>query len=194
MPHNDVTEGDMLYVLDGGALLHRLPWEVGKTYGEIVENYIGYVQRHYEQSVVIVFDGYSNRLSTKDVAHKRRNATTGQKVSFTSTMPLRLNKQLFLPNNENKRFINLLGEGLQRAGCDIHNAQGDADVLIVQTAVTVAVKQRTVLVGDDADLLILLLHHYQQGELYFMSEPKSSSLQTRIFLNIGHAKDVLSDE
>lgn len=93
-----------------------------------------------------------------------------------------------------QRFINLLGEGLQRAGFDVHNAQRDADVLIVQTAVTVAVKQRTVLVGDDTDLLILLLHYYRQGELYSMSEPKSSSLQSRRFLNIGHARDVLSDD
>lgn len=102
----------------------------------------------------------------------------------------------FLTKNQKpkQRFINLLGEGLQRAGFDVHNAQRDADVLIVQTAVTVAVKQRTVLVGDDTDLLILLLHYYRQGELYFMSEPKSSSLQSRRFLNIGHARDVLSDD
>lgn len=48
VPHNDVPEGDM-YVLDGGALLHRLPWEIGKTYWEMVENYTGYVQKHYGQ-------------------------------------------------------------------------------------------------------------------------------------------------
>lgn len=107
-------------------------------------------------------------------------------------MPLKLIKQEFLLNNENKqRFINLLGDGLQVASFDIHNAQGDADVLIVQTAVTAALKQRTVLVGDDTDLLIILLHHYWQGELYFMSEPKSASLQSRRFLKTGHARDVL---
>ena len=66
--------------------------------------------------------------------------------------------------------------------------------IIVQTALTIAVKQRTVLVGDDTDLFILLLHYYQQGELYFMSEPKSSSLQRCRFFNIGHGRDVLSGD
>jgi len=92
VPHDDVPERDILYVLDGGALLHRLPWEIGKTYGAIVETYIGYVRKHYGQSVVIVFDGYSNQPSTKDGSHKRRNTNTGRKVSFTSTMSLRLKK------------------------------------------------------------------------------------------------------
>ena len=68
---------------------------------------------------------------------------------------------------------------------------GDADVLIAQTAVTSALKQRTVLDGDDTNLLILLLHLYQQGELYFMSESKKSASSSRRFLNIGNARNVL---
>ena len=194
VPDNDVPEGDVLYVLDGGALLHRLPWEIGKTYGEIVERYIRYIKKHYGQSVVIVFDGYSNKHSTKDAAHSRRNGTTSQKVLFTSAMPLRMKKTVFLSNKENKqRFINLLGESLQRAGFEVHNAPGDADVLIVSTAVTVAMKKTTVLVGEDTDLLILLLHHYKQGDLYFMSEPKTATSQCRRYLNIRQARQVLPD-
>lgn len=108
-------------------------------------------------------------------------------------MPLRLKKQEFLLKNK-QHFINLVGDGLQVASFDIHNAQGDADVVIVQTAVTAALKQRTVLVGDDTDLLIILLHHYRQGQLYFMSEPKSASLQSCRFLNTGHARDVLGED
>ena len=89
--------------------------------------------------------------------------------------------QEFLPNKENKqRFINLLGEGLQHAGFEVFNVVGYTDVLIAQTAVTSALKQRTVLVGDETDLLILLLHLYQQGELYFMSEPKKSAFTSHI--------------
>lgn len=190
VPHDDVPEKDILYVLDGGALLHRLPWEIGETYGAIVETYIGYVRKHYGQSVVIVFDGYSSQPSMKDGAHKRRNTKTGQKVSFTPTMSLRLKKQEFLSNDDNKH---MLVEGLKLAGFDVHNAQGDADVLIVQMAVTAALKQRTVLVGDDTDLLILLLHLYQQGELYFTSPKKLPSSSHR-FLNIEHARDVLGED
>lgn len=195
VPHDFVPKGEILYVLDGGALLHRLPWEIGKTYGTIVEGYIHYVQKHYGQSVVIVFDGYSNQPSTKDGTHKRRNGKTGRKVLFFPSMTLTLKKQEFLANNENKqRFINLLGEGLELAGFQVHNAQGDADVLIAKTAVMGALNHKTVLVGDDTDLLILLLYHFQEGELYFMSEPKKLSSSGRRFLNIGHARDVLGDD
>ena len=110
IPHDDVPKGDILYVLDGGALFHRLPWEIGKTYRETVETYICYVRKHYGQSVVIVFDGYSSQPSTKDGAHARRTTRTGWKVTFTSSMSLRMKKQEFLSNKENKqRFINLLG-------------------------------------------------------------------------------------
>ena len=31
------------YVLDGGALLHRIPWNRGSSYGSIVPSYIDYV-------------------------------------------------------------------------------------------------------------------------------------------------------
>lgn len=88
-------------------------------------------------------------------------------------MSLRVKKKEFLSNNDNKqRFIKLFGKGLELAQFDVHNAQGDADVLIVQAAVTATLKQRGVLVEDETDFLILLLYFHQQGELYFMSEPK----------------------
>ena len=45
------------YVLDGGALLHRIPWQLGDTYGKILQDYANYVTKHNGQ-VVVVFDGY----------------------------------------------------------------------------------------------------------------------------------------
>ena len=38
-------------------------------------------------------------------------------------------------------------------------AQGDADVLIVETAVENAVQGPTTLIADDSDLLVLLRYH-----------------------------------
>ncbi|KAK3894504.1 hypothetical protein Pcinc_001759 [Petrolisthes cinctipes] len=168
--------------------------KTGKTYTSILDSYCSYVSRHYGPSVIIVFDGYTNQPSTKDGTHTRRNKTVGRNVSFTSAMPLKMKKQEFLSNNDNKqRFINMLSECLERTGFQVHNADGDADVLIAQTAVMAAKKHRTVLVGDDTDLLILLLHLYQCGELYFMSEPrKSSSSSSHKYLNIGRACGILA--
>ena len=44
------------YVVDGGDLLHRIPWKRGQTYEEIVSTYTCYVKSHY-QKALIVFDG-----------------------------------------------------------------------------------------------------------------------------------------
>ena len=32
--------GDIQYILDGGALLHKIPWSKGATYDEICEQYV----------------------------------------------------------------------------------------------------------------------------------------------------------
>ncbi|XP_006815272.1 sulfotransferase 1C3-like [Saccoglossus kowalevskii] len=71
-------------------------------------------------------------------------------------MILTAKKELFLANKENKqRFINMLSEKLQLAGCDVHHAKGDADLLIAQTALTSAESMNTVLEGEDTDLLVI---------------------------------------
>ena len=108
-----------------------------------------------------MFDGYSDNPSTKDCAHMRRSGgTIGVTVHFTSSMALQTKKEEFLFNKHNQpRFIALLFQRLEQAGCEIHQASGNADVLIVQTAFTSAAKQETVQVGDDTDRLVLLIYH-----------------------------------
>ncbi len=69
------------FVLDGGALLHRLPWTKGKTYGEICQVYVDHLETRYGKKVSIVFDGYETP-STKDVAHMRRNKAPGPIVKL----------------------------------------------------------------------------------------------------------------
>ena len=66
-----VIDENIHYVLDGGALIHRLPWEVDQTYNDIVHMYTSYVTTKYI-TCVVVFYGYSDRPSTKDAAHARR--------------------------------------------------------------------------------------------------------------------------
>ena len=69
------------YVLDGGTLLHRIPWQLGDTYGKILQDYANYVTKHYGQEVV-VFDGYEAGPSTKDSTHQRRTGCEDRKVTF----------------------------------------------------------------------------------------------------------------
>ena len=67
------------FVLDGGALLHRIPWACGSTFGCILKSYTDFVAKNYG-AAVIVFDGYE-KFSTKDMTHRRRSK--GVSVSFT---------------------------------------------------------------------------------------------------------------
>ena len=59
--------GPVNFVLDGGALLQRIPWSRGSLYKDIFKSYSEYVTRKYGEAV-IVFDGYEGP-STKDMTH-----------------------------------------------------------------------------------------------------------------------------
>ena len=165
------------FVIDGGALLHRIPWERGATFRSIIKKYTDYVIRRYGEAMVI-FDGYDS-ASTKDMTHRRRlKGRKGVKVSFALDMNLTESKDLFLSDSTNKqRFINILGEQLHLSGSQVFHAKSDADLLIVLKAVESAKTMKTVLVGDDTDLLVLLLYHTKlhSFDIYFAPEPKMNS-------------------
>ena len=61
--------------------------------------------------------------------------------------------------------------------CPTYHAEGDADVLIVKTAVESAKERNTVLVGADTDLLVLLCFYTRSDifGLYFTPELKANS-------------------
>ena len=93
---------DIQYVLDGGALLHRIPWNKGSTFSEILKTYSDYVLNKYEVA------------STMDSTYMRcSKAKLGLVVSFTPDMKLSGTKDLFLSNKTNKQnFVTMLGAEL----------------------------------------------------------------------------------
>ncbi|WAR03769.1 hypothetical protein MAR_010327 [Mya arenaria] len=175
--------GQVQYVLDGGALVQRIPWTRGSTYNCICRLYTEYVKRKYGEAIV-VFDGYEG-TSTKDMTHQRRaGGRTGATVTFDEDMPVTMKKEEFLANSTNKQqFINMLSGHLQKNTCQTFHAPGDADLLIVQEAVESATTRNTVLIGDDTDLLILLIYHtnLDTHDLLFKPEPKKSTKNPRVW-------------
>ena len=162
-------------------MIHRVIWPHGLTYDAICDMYIRYVEGRYGKATV-VFDGYTYGPSTKECTHQRRTTACAPAVLFDCDMLIPLKKNEFLSNQENKqRFINLLADKLRFAGCSVLQAAGDADLLIVQTAVQAALSHNTVLVGDDTDLLVLMLYHGEMdsNDLYFIPEPKQRSKMRR---------------
>ena len=53
------------YVMNGGALLHRVYWIKGSNFKKIAKIYVQYIRKHYGKCY-IVFDGYES-ASTKSV-------------------------------------------------------------------------------------------------------------------------------
>ena len=131
----------------------------GSTYESVSHLYVRYVTHKYG-ATSIVFDGYNDDPTTKDATHLRRTGyCLGVTGHFASGMMIKSMKDEFLNNKANKqRFIHYVSDNLERAGCSVDNAKYDADALIVLTAVASARHKETELIGDDTDLLVLLLH------------------------------------
>jgi len=184
------------YVLDGGALIHRVPWSNGQTYVDVCNKYVQYVRSRYPGRVTIVFDGYDDNPSTKDCAHMRRNSSQGQMVTFKPDMEIKLKKDKFLSNPINKQlFINLLSSQLRDSGYNTLHASGDADLQIVTAAVTLSQSSPTILVGDDTDLLILLCYHAKDAlhDIFFKPESKSGSKKSGRIWNIKKVRGSLGE-
>ena len=56
----------------------------------------------------------------------------------------------------------MLCEKLNEHDIRFKNAVDDADLLIVQTAVDCALSSEVIVIGEDTDLLVLLIHHVNQ--------------------------------
>ena len=125
--------------------------------------YVDHVIKKYKDPV-IVFDSYPELPSIKDVTHLRRTkGIVSPNINFTPTMPCKTKKELFMSNSHNKQaFINMLCEKLNEHDTRYKNAIDDADLLIAQTAVDCALSSEVIVIGEDTDLLVLLIHHVNQ--------------------------------
>ena len=190
IPHNGIQ-----YVLDGGALLQRIPWSCRSTYRDICHQYTEYVTRKY-RGAIVVFDGHES-TNTRDMTHQRlAKGNAGTTVTFTADMPITMKKGQFLANRRNKQqFIFMLSEELQKKNCKAHHASGDADLLIVQQAIKSATTTNTVLVGDDTDLIILLCYHasLESHDLFFCPEQRKNMKKPHIW-NIKATKQMLGPD
>ena len=67
---NVIIPPNSKYVLDGGSLLHKVPWTRDGTFVQICQAYVKYIKKRNVNSPATVF-GY-DAASTKDTAHIRR--------------------------------------------------------------------------------------------------------------------------
>ena len=91
-----------------------------------------------------------------------------------------MKKKAFLANPKNKqKFLYFIGSELQKAGVELYHSAGDADFNIVSTACPMA-RRSMVVVGDDTDPLVLLLHHLSPEHHVIFLQTASKILNIRI--------------
>ena len=82
---------------------------------------------------------------------------------------------MFFQNKGNKQaFIDMLSDEMRKEGIDTIHAEDDADLLIVQTAVSMAEYKTTFVIAEDPDILVLLCHHHTLCTSLFMKSEKSA--------------------
>ncbi|GBM01837.1 hypothetical protein AVEN_218958-1 [Araneus ventricosus] len=159
----DAVQGkNNFVVVDGGHLLHKVVWHRNMNFGNIVKSYLTYLQTYYVSNVAVVFDGYPSNVngkSTKSAERIRRaNLHSSHEIIFNEAICPEISQEQFLANERNKvRFIDLLKKFLQKENVTDRQAVEDADVLIVETAVSVKSQYDNIfVVGEDIDFLVLL--------------------------------------
>ncbi|GBM61486.1 hypothetical protein AVEN_9252-1, partial [Araneus ventricosus] len=133
-------EGSQYVVVDGGHLLHRIVWRQQATFGAIADRYVQYLNNKYGQEIAVIFGGYpdDDKKSTKNCERLRRAAHSSPDVMFQEETVLQYAKEKLLENECNKkRFIELLKNALQKANICVQAVE-DADLTIVNTAISVA--------------------------------------------------------
>ena len=175
------------YVVDGGHLLHRVLWQCPATFSSLYVQYVSYINRHYGMTVTIVFDGYSDTIpNTKDHEHNRRAQKGGcADIVVADDVGVKCTQSEFLSNAHNKsQFIAALSKVLLQRGITVLQAPADADVLIVKTAVILADElgsSKVAIVGEDTDLLVLLISLAQQNCEIFLLKPGKRSGKDKVY-------------
>ena len=151
------------------------------TYKEICKRNIDYVKKHYGQNCSVVFDRCrGNDASTKDTTHLRHSkGKLGRPVMFTENTVFNMKKDGFLLNLKIKQcFLEMLTAEMNTEGMCAVQSGGDADTLIATTEVDIANSNATVIIGEDTDLLILLIHFVNktkvQNDVFFMSDKNAT--------------------
>ena len=108
----------------------------------------------------VVFDRYSGNVSTKDITLLcRSKGKLGRPVLFTENTVFNMKKDKFLLNLKNKQcFLEMLTAEMNTVGVCAMQSGWDADTLIATTAVDNANSKPTVVIREDTDLLIFLIH------------------------------------
>lgn len=189
---NIALQGRLFYFIDGGFLLHKVVWQPNSTYEQIYDQYAKYISAHYGRACHIIFDGYSDQLSTKIQEQTRRAGSAPcPEIIFEDSMVTNVSQSKFLTNSKNKsRLISRLSRVLLERGHSVTQCKGDADTSIVNTALPFFGDSDSshIVVSEDIDILTLLIHHCEYQNVFMLR-----SFGTHKIINIATLRKALGD-
>lgn len=163
--------------------LLRVVWQTGQTFGSICDSYVDFVKSKYTKKAVVIFDGYPANMAevfTKFAERERRSRKMiSNEVVFNDTMVPTVSKEKFLANDRNKnRLITELMNRFVASNMLCKQAKEDADVLIISTALDMAHNHdNVIIIGEDVDLLVILIGLYNSPTVYFLKPGKGNITQ-----------------
>ena len=97
-------------------------------------------------------------------------------------MKATLNQEQFLSNDKNKiRLLSILKIFFEKAGCAVYIAEDDADLLVINTAIQKSSNILVTVVGEDVDLLVLLIALIPQNKNIYFLKPGSGKIAKKVF-------------
>lgn len=131
-----------------------------------------------------MFDGYTSSSSSTKVAEQQRRYRLSKSadIHFNQETVITVKQEDFLSNVYNKsRLINMLKVTLQAHGVRTLQAQNDADVLIVDTAVELSHTTAVAVIGEDVDLIVLLMAKTPGDQDIIFVKPGRGNIKPSLF-------------
>ena len=156
--------------MDGGWLLRQNKWVKGETWLDIIDGYVQLVKHKskHANNVIVVFNRYES--STKDHTHRHRKKHFCHNMKINRENIPYTSKEKFLSNSNNKtELISKLAEALEIANVITVCCGDDADTAIVRECLQHSLLCTVKVRAEDADILIMLVHHYDQEKHHFIT-------------------------
>ena len=121
-------------------------------------------------------------MSIKLSEHVRRSAlkSSTPNIKISEHNQSFYSKERFLSNPNNKKeLISLLPTSFMADSQDLCVCKGDADSKIASTALELTKENQMLIVADDTDVAVLLLHHWNEDlkDIFFMNGNKCWSIK-----------------
>ncbi|KAJ8897328.1 hypothetical protein PR048_002674 [Dryococelus australis] len=163
----------------------RIVWPKNQSFSSICDKYVEYVQSKYQPQAVVVFYGYPDDVqggtkTAERMRRSRKHASTD--ILFDDTMVPAMSKEKLLANPKKKnkgRLVSMMIEKFSSPYITCKQAKEDTGTLIVNTALSLAPSNETVIVvGEHVNLLVTLTGLCRAENVFFLKPGKDNVTAT----------------